>query len=132
MNFSIFLVCREYIFPRDDKVSQPKGWIRGNTRIGPILEVTTRFQHFKYGIVRIEFREQRQFSFLGQIFLQSISTTLHRVMHNICEMHGRDIKIRYFKVDIDFGIREGLMFDQTRSNANYSSRNTSSPLHCES
>ena len=40
---------------RDDKASQPNGWIRGNTRIGPVLEVTTSFQHFKYGIeVRIE------------------------------------------------------------------------------
>ena len=47
--------CREYTLPRDDKASQPKGWIRGNTRIGPVLEVTTSFQHFKYGIeVRIE------------------------------------------------------------------------------
>ena len=57
-NASEFLhtgACREYTFPRDDKASQPKGWIRGNTRIGPILEVTTSFQHFKYGIeVRIE------------------------------------------------------------------------------
>ena len=49
------VACREYTLPRDDKSSQPKGWIRGNTRIGPILEVTTSFQHFKYGIeVRIE------------------------------------------------------------------------------
>ena len=47
--------CREYTLPRDDKSSQPKGWIRGNTRIGLVLEVTTSFQHFKYGIdVRIE------------------------------------------------------------------------------
>ena len=27
-----------------------KGWIQGNMRIGPVLEVTTSFQHFKYGI----------------------------------------------------------------------------------
>ena len=44
------VACREYTFPRDDPVSQPKGWIQGNMRIGPVLEVTTRFQHFKYGI----------------------------------------------------------------------------------
>ena len=42
--------CREYTLPRDGKASQPKGWIRGNMRIGPVLEVTTSFQHFKYGI----------------------------------------------------------------------------------
>ena len=49
------VACREYTLPRDDPASQPKGWIRGNTRNGPVLEVTTSFQHFKYGIeIRIE------------------------------------------------------------------------------
>ena len=49
------IACREYTLPRDDEASQPKGWIRGNTRIGPILEVTTSFQHFKFGVeVRIQ------------------------------------------------------------------------------
>ena len=49
------VACREYTLPRDDKASQPKGWIRGNMRIGFVLEVTTSFQHFKYGIeIRIE------------------------------------------------------------------------------
>ena len=57
-NASEFLhtvACREYTFPRDDPASEPKGWIQGNTRIGPILEVTTSFQHFKFGVeVRIQ------------------------------------------------------------------------------
>ena len=58
-NASEFLLrsvaCREYTLPRDDPASEPKGWIRGNTRIGPILEVTTSFQHFKFGVeVRIQ------------------------------------------------------------------------------
>ena len=44
------VACREYTLPRDDPASEPKGWIRGNTRIGPTLEITTSFQHFKYGI----------------------------------------------------------------------------------
>ena len=49
------VACREYTFPRDDQASHPKGWIQGNTRIGPILEVTTSFQHFKFGVeVRIK------------------------------------------------------------------------------
>ena len=53
--FQHTIACREYTLPRDDKASEPKGWIRGNTRIGPVLEVTTSFQHFMYGIeVRIE------------------------------------------------------------------------------
>ena len=49
------IACREYTLLRDDQASQPKGWIRGNTRIGPFLEVTTSFQHFKFGVeVRIQ------------------------------------------------------------------------------
>ena len=44
------VACREYTLPRDDPASQPKGWIQGNMRIGPVLEVTTSFQNFKYGI----------------------------------------------------------------------------------
>ena len=48
------VACREYTLPRDDPASEAKGWIQGNTRIGPILEVTTTFQHFKFGVeVRI-------------------------------------------------------------------------------
>ena len=35
------VACREYTLPRDDPASQPRGWIQGNTRIGPVLEVTT-------------------------------------------------------------------------------------------
>ena len=42
--------CREYTLPRDDSASQPKRWIQGNMRIGHVLEVTTSFQHFKFGI----------------------------------------------------------------------------------
>ena len=44
------VACREYTLPRDDPASQPKGWIQGNMRIGPILEVTTSFQNYKHGI----------------------------------------------------------------------------------
>ena len=44
------VACREYIVPRDDPASQAKGWIQGNMRNGPVLEVTTSFQRFKYGI----------------------------------------------------------------------------------
>ena len=47
------MTCREYILPRD--ASDPKGWIRGNTKIGPVLEVTTSYLQGKYGVeIRIE------------------------------------------------------------------------------
>ena len=44
------VACREYTLPRDDPASQPKGWIQGDMRIGPVLEVTTSFQYGKHGI----------------------------------------------------------------------------------
>ena len=44
------VACREYTLLRDDPASEAKGWIQGNMRIGPVLEVTTSFRHLKYGI----------------------------------------------------------------------------------
>ena len=53
--------CREYTLPRSDESSQPKGWIQGNTRIGPVLEVTTSCLHGKHGVeIRIWSSERRQ------------------------------------------------------------------------
>ena len=43
------VACREYILRGDDGSSQPRGWIQGNTRIGPVLEVTTSYLCGKYG-----------------------------------------------------------------------------------
>ena len=42
--------CREYTLPRSDESSQPKGWIQGNTKIGPVLEVTTSCLYGKHGV----------------------------------------------------------------------------------
>ena len=44
------VACREYTLPREEEASQPKGWIRGNTQIGPVLEVATCYLHGKYGV----------------------------------------------------------------------------------
>ena len=44
------VTCREYTLPRDDDASQPRGWIQGNTKIGPVMEVTTSFLHGKHGV----------------------------------------------------------------------------------
>ena len=42
--------CREYTLPRSDESSQPKGWIQENTRIVPVLEITTSCLYGKHGI----------------------------------------------------------------------------------
>ena len=53
--FTESVACREYTLPRDEKSSDPKGWIRGNTKIGPVLEVTSSYLQGKYGVeIRIE------------------------------------------------------------------------------
>ena len=53
--FTDSVACRKYTLPRDEKSSDPKGWIQGNTKIGPVLEVTTRCPQCKYGVeIRIE------------------------------------------------------------------------------
>ena len=49
------VACRVYTLPREENLSEPKGWIRGNTKIGPVLEVTTSYLQGKYGVeIRIE------------------------------------------------------------------------------
>ena len=48
--FTDAVACRGYISPRDEKSSEPKGWIRGNTKIGPVLEVTTCCLQGNYGV----------------------------------------------------------------------------------
>ena len=53
--FTDSVACREYTLSRDEKSSEPKGWIRGNTKIGPVLEVTTCCLQGKFGVdIRIE------------------------------------------------------------------------------
>ena len=53
--FTESVTCREYTLPRDEKSTHPKGWIRRNTKIGPVLEVTTSYLQCKYGVeIRID------------------------------------------------------------------------------
>ena len=74
------VACREYTLPRDEDSSEPKGWIKGNTKIWPVLEVATCYLHGKHGVeVRIK-SVNRQFSPLGQSFswLDSIGHELEQ------------------------------------------------------
>ena len=48
--FTDAVACREYTLPRDEETSEPKGWIRGNTKIGPVLEVTNCCLQGKHGV----------------------------------------------------------------------------------
>ena len=44
------VACREHTLPREEEASQPEGWIQGNTKIGPVLEVATSYLHGKHGV----------------------------------------------------------------------------------
>ena len=44
------MACREYTLPRNDGSSQPKVWIQGNAKNGPVLEVTTSCLCCKHGV----------------------------------------------------------------------------------
>ena len=50
LQFAEPVTCREYTLPRVEKSSDPKGWIRGNTKIGPVFEVTTSYLPGNYGV----------------------------------------------------------------------------------
>ena len=53
--FTESVACQEYTLPRDENHLTQKGWIRGNTKIGPVLEVTTCCLQGKYGVeIRIK------------------------------------------------------------------------------
>ena len=53
--FTDSVTFREYTLPRDENSSEPKGWIRGNTKIGPVLELTTCCVQGEYGVeIRIK------------------------------------------------------------------------------
>ena len=55
LQFAEPVTCREHTLPRDENSTDPKGWIRGNTTFGPVLEVTTSYLQGKYGVdMRIE------------------------------------------------------------------------------
>ena len=44
------MACREYTLPRDESLPEPIDSIRENTKIGPVLEVTTCCLQGKYGV----------------------------------------------------------------------------------
>ena len=49
-------LCREYTMPRNEKKTRVRGWIRKNTRIGPVLNIKVCYQDYRYSIwVQIPF-----------------------------------------------------------------------------
>ena len=42
--------CRKYTLPRSEPESRARGWILGNTKIGPVLDVKVCLHQERYGI----------------------------------------------------------------------------------
>ena len=94
--FTDAVACREYTLPRDEETSEPKGWIKGNTKIGPVLEVTTCCLQGKYGVeIRIKSVNKdnshscmgQNFSWLKQVgheFEQQRAGCLRNAVRRIC------------------------------------------------
>ena len=43
-------LCREYKMPRNEKGTRMRGWIRKDTRIGPVLNIKVCFRDVRYRI----------------------------------------------------------------------------------
>ena len=43
-------VCREYTIPRNEKGTRVRGWIRKDTRIGPVLNMKVCYPDEQYSI----------------------------------------------------------------------------------
>ena len=43
-------LCREYTLPRSEEASRVRGWILGNTKIGPVLDLKVCLHQERYGI----------------------------------------------------------------------------------
>ena len=56
-------LCREFSLPRNEEASRARGWIRGNTKIGPVLDVKLHFRQVCYCVGKIieSFFETEQF-----------------------------------------------------------------------
>ena len=67
LQFTHSVTCREYILPRDQKSTDPKAWIRGNTKIGPVFEVATSYLQGNWSWDQNYVLKQRQFPLVGQV-----------------------------------------------------------------
>ena len=95
--FTDAVACREYTLPRDEATSEPKSWIRGNTKIGPVLEVTTCCLQGKYGVeIRTESFEHRQFSLMVRIShdLNKLVTNLNNNEQETSEVQFEEYALR--------------------------------------
>ena len=112
--FTDSVACREYTLPRDEKSSDPKGWIRGNTKIGPALEVTTSYLQGKYGVeIRIEsVNKDNSLSWVR------ISHGLNKLVTDLIDKEYDDNEQETSEMQFeDFALKTNVLAFASRSNA---------------
>ena len=78
--------CEQDTLLREDGTSQPRGWIQGNTKIGPVLEVTTSCLHGEHGV------EIRKFS-LSRDNTHSWGVISHGSNEFVMDSNNNDIEV---------------------------------------
>ena len=115
--------CREYTLPRDEKSSDPEGWIRGNTKIGPVLEVATSYLQGKYGVeLRIEsVNKDNSHSWVR------ISHGLNRMVTDLIDKEYDDIEQETSETKSEeFALKTNVPAFASRSKANAKPRRSTS------
>ena len=113
--FTDSVACREYTLPRDEKLSDRKGWIRGDTTIGPVLEVTTCCLQGKYGVaIRIGSRNKDHFHSWVRIShgLNKLVTDLNNKEHDDNERETSEMQFE------DYALKSKVRAFASRSKAN--------------
>ena len=76
--------CRENTALQDEERSQPKGWIRGNTEVGPVLEVKVTHHSYHIGIdIKIDSMKND-----GSQFWTVISRGMNKYVTKLPEENG--------------------------------------------
>ena len=104
--FTDAVACREYTMPREEEASEPKGWIRGHTKIGPVLEVATCCLHGKYG-VEIRIMSMNKDNFHSWVRISHGSSKLVKNLNN-SEQETSEVQLEEYALKLnasDFACR---------------------------
>ena len=114
-HFTDSVTCREYTLPKDENSSEPKGWIRENTKIGFVLELTTCYLQSKYGVeIRMESLNKDHSHSLIRIShdLHMLVTDLSNKEHDDNEQETSEMQFE------DCALKSNVLTFASRSKAN--------------
>ena len=122
------VACRECTLPREEEASQPKGWIRGHTKSGLVLEVATCCLHGEYG-VEIRIMSLNNTNFHSWVRISHGSSKLVKNLNN-SEQETSEVQLEEYALKLnasDFACRsKAKAKPQRRELAGPSTRTTKS------